>query len=258
MNPELRLTLQPIPTELAALSVQTEPVGASVLLDGKPPQQPPNTFTHVPFGTHRLTATLDRYQPLTQDLEVREGMSPDLHLTLQPIPTELAALSVQTEPVGASVLLDGKPPQQPPNTFTHVPFGTHRLTATLDRYQPLTQDLEVRAGMNPELRLTLQPIPTELAALSVQTEPVGASVLLDGKPPQQPPNTFTHVPFGTHRLTATLDRYQPLTQDLEVREGMSPDLHLTLVPGRAALSVQTEPPGAAIRLDGAPPLKRPH
>ena len=165
-----------------------------------------------------LTATLKGQQPIHQELQCSEATPPQIVLTLQPVPTELAALSVKTDPPGASILLDGKPPQRPPNTFTHVGFGPHRLTATLDRYEPLTQELEVREGMSPEVGLTLRPVPTELAALSVQTEPPGASILLDGKRPQQPPNTFTRVPFGHHQLTATADRYEPLTQELEVRD----------------------------------------
>ena len=60
---------------------------------------------------------------------------------------EIAALSVQSEPPGAAILLDGKPPQAPPNTFTHVPLGTHQLTATLDEYEPIKLDVEVRSGM---------------------------------------------------------------------------------------------------------------
>ena len=37
MTPQIRLQLKPT-QEIAALSVQTEPTGASILLDGKPPQ----------------------------------------------------------------------------------------------------------------------------------------------------------------------------------------------------------------------------
>jgi len=45
----------------------------------------------------------------------------------------------------------------PPNTFTRVPFGTHRLTATLDDYEPITRDIQVRKGMASEIRLQLKP-----------------------------------------------------------------------------------------------------
>ena len=163
MSPEIRLQLKPV-QEIAALSVQTEPAGASILLDGKPPQVPPNTFTHVPFGPHQLSATLDNYEPIKQDIQVRRGMNPEIRLQLKPI-QEIAALSIQTDPSGAAILLDGKPPQVPPNTFTHVPFGPHQLSATLDNYEPIKQDIQVRKGMNPEIRLQLKPI-QEIAALS--------------------------------------------------------------------------------------------
>src|SRR5260370_41213188 len=77
MTPEIRLKLRQI-QEVASLSIQSDPPGASILLDGKPPQRPPNTFTHVLFGTHQLTATLDDYEPIRQDLQVGRGMTPEI------------------------------------------------------------------------------------------------------------------------------------------------------------------------------------
>ena len=148
--------------EIAALSIQSDPPGASVLLDGNPPQTPPNTFTHVPFGIHHLTATLDNYEPLKQDLQVHTGMVPGIHLKLTE-KQEIGALSVQTDPAGASIFLDGKPPQTPPNTFEHVSFGTHQLTVALDGYESAQQEMQVRSGMSPNIyiRLNRKPSPTE-------------------------------------------------------------------------------------------------
>jgi serine/threonine protein kinase/TPR repeat protein len=244
--------------EIAALSVQTEPSGASILLDGEPPQVAPNTFTHIPFGPHQLSATLENYEPIRQDIQVHRGMNPNVRLPLKSI-REIAALSVQTEPSGASILLDGKPPQMAPNTFTHVPFGPHQLSATLENYEPIRQDIQVHRGMRPEIHLPLKPI-QEIAAVYVQSEPSGASILLDGKPPQVPPNTFTHVPFGPHQLSATLENYEPIKQDIQVRMGMRPEIQLPLkqIQEIAALSVQTEPAGASILLDGNPPQVPPN
>jgi TPR repeat protein/tRNA A-37 threonylcarbamoyl transferase component Bud32 len=210
--------------EFATLSVQSDPPGASILLDGKPSSGPSNTFAHVPFGTHQLTATLNDYEPVKQDIEIRRGMAPEIHLKLKPS-QEIAALSVQSDPPGASILLDGKPSQGPSNTFSHVPFGTHQLTATLNDYEPIKQDLEVRRGMAPEIHLKLKQS-QDIAALSVQSDPRGAAILLDGKPPSGPSNSFAHVPFGTHQLTATLNDYESIKQDIEVRRGMAPEIRL--------------------------------
>ncbi|MBV8330666.1 MAG: PEGA domain-containing protein, partial [Verrucomicrobia bacterium] len=252
MTPEIRLQLKPI-QDIAALSVRGEPAGAELLLDGKPPQTPPNTFTHIPFGAHQLTATLSEYEPIKEEIQVHKGMTPEIHLQLKPL-QEIAALSVRSEPASAELLLDGKPPQTPPNTFTHIPFGAHQLTATLDDYEPIKQEIQVRKGMAPEIHLQLKPI-QDIAALSVRSEPAGAEFFLDGKPPQAPPNTFTHVPFGVHQLTATLDDYEPIQQEIQVHKGMSPEIHLQLKPIQeiTVLSVLGEPAGAEILLDGKPP-----
>jgi serine/threonine protein kinase len=212
--------------EIESLSVQSDPAGASILLDGKSPQGPSNTFTHVPFGTHQLSATFNDYEPIKQDIEVRRGMTPEIHLKLKQS-QEIASLLIQSDPAGASILLDGKPPQGSSKTFIHVPFGTHQLTATLNDYEPIKRDIEVRRGMAPEIHLQLKQS-QEIAALSVQSDPSGASILLDGKSPQGPSNTFTHVPFGTHQLSATFNDYEPIKQDIEVRRGMTPEIHLKL------------------------------
>src|SRR5260370_22074601 len=153
-------------------------------------------------------------------------MAPQIHLHLNPT-RRISDLSVQSDPPGASILLDGKPPQAPANTFTHIPFGPHQLTATLDDYEPIKQDIEVRRGMTPQIHLQLKPT-QEIAALSVLSEPAGAAILLDGKPPQAPANTFTHVPFGPHQITATLDEYEPVKQDIQERQCMTPHVHLQL------------------------------
>jgi serine/threonine protein kinase len=218
--------IAPQSREIAALSIQSDPPGAAILLDGKAPQGPSNTFTHVPFGTHQLTATFNDYEAIKQDIEVRNGMVPEIHLKLRQS-QEIASLSVQSDPAGAAILLDGKPPQGPSNTFTHVPFGTHQVTATLNDYEAIKQEIEVRRGMSPEIHVKLKQS-QEIAALSVQSDPAGAAILLDGKPPQGSSNTFTHVPFGTHQLSATLNEYEPIKQDIEVRRGMTPEIHLKL------------------------------
>jgi len=74
--------------------------------------------------------------------------------------------------------------------------------------------------------------------LSIIAEPPGASILLDGKPPDIAPNTFSHVPFGTHQITANLPDYEPLKQEIEVRRGMVPTVSLRLNPDRVATLVR--------------------
>jgi TPR repeat protein len=146
---------------------------------------------------------------------------------------EIPSLSIRTDPADAAIFLDGKPPDVFPNTFRHVHFGVHQLSAVLDSHEVVKQDIQVHKGTGPEIRLQLSPVsrpaPYEIATLLVKTEPASASVLLDGKPPQQP-GAFTHVSFGKHQFTAFLDGYDPVTQDLQVIEGMDPTIPVKLSP----------------------------
>jgi serine/threonine protein kinase/TPR repeat protein len=90
-----------------------------------------------------------------------------------------------------------------------------------------TQQTVVQPSATPIATPTPTPI-QEIATLSIQTEPPNATVLLDNKSPDSPPDTFSHVPFGKHQLSATLDNYEPLEQEIEVGSGTSSEVHLTL------------------------------
>jgi len=94
-----------------------------------------------------------------------------------------------------------------------------------------TQQTVVQPSATPTSTATPISTPTpiqEIATLSIQTEPPNATILLDNKSPDSPPNTFSHVPFGKHQLTAALDNYEPLEQEIEVGSGTSSEVHLTL------------------------------
>jgi TPR repeat protein len=139
-------------------------------------------------------------------------------------------LIIETEPAGAAVTLDKSPPTTAPHTFRNVTFGTHRLTVTLDGYLAIEQDLSFD-GANPP-KIVLQPKqrpPEEIGKLSIRSNPPGALIRLDGAPPPEPPNTFTQVKFGKHKLTASLDGYEPKEEDLIVDGSTATDIILQLV-----------------------------
>jgi TPR repeat protein len=153
MSPELRLTLRPVPTEVAALSVQTEPAGASVLLDGKPPQQPSNTFTHIPFGHHRLTATLKGYLPAQQELELDRATPPQIVLTLPQDPIEALRDEVKRHERGS--------PQ-------FVSAYVRLVKALTSPGKPNPQEHNELAQVIEELRTMVPPISREEFSLSYQ------------------------------------------------------------------------------------------
>jgi serine/threonine protein kinase/TPR repeat protein len=105
----------------------------------------------IGFGVY-LYLQQNQSQKVAQQTVVQPSPTPT------PIPA-MATLSVQTEPANASVLLDNKPPDSPPNTFSDIPFGKHQLVATLEDYEPAEQEIEIGSETLPEIRLTLKQKP---------------------------------------------------------------------------------------------------
>jgi serine/threonine protein kinase/TPR repeat protein len=128
------------------LAIDSDPPGATITLDGDISVKAPHTFKGIEVGGHRLTATLDGYLPVQREVQFDGTTSSPIVLKLEqkpPPPEEFGKLSVLSNPSGASILLDGSPPDEPPSTFTKIPFGKHRLTATLDGYEPIYQELQI-------------------------------------------------------------------------------------------------------------------
>jgi serine/threonine protein kinase/TPR repeat protein len=139
-----------------------------------------------------------------------------------------AELTVETDPAGATITLDEGANVPAPHVFKDVKAGAHRITANLDGYLPAQQDLQSDGETSSKIVLKLEkqpppaetpqptPPPEQFGMLSVTTNPPGASIYLDENPPNEPPNTFKGIPFGKHQLTANLDGYEPIYEELEI------------------------------------------
>ena len=151
---------QPTPSRFADLLIESEPSGADLKLDGGPPIKTPHTFKDLKFGPHRLTITLDGYSPIERDIEFNGASLPKIVLK----PEAIAKLSVRSDPPGASIRLDGTLPQEA-NTFRNVKFGEHRLTATMEGFEPKEERLVVSRDTSSEKTLKLERVKDPLQPL---------------------------------------------------------------------------------------------
>ena len=170
--------------------METDPPAATIALDEGVTTQAPHTFKGVEAGTHRITASLEGYLPAQQELQLDGKTASKIALKLekQPPPAETPQPSPPTETPQLSL-----PAETPRFDTQWLPMLS--LPAETPR---------------------LSPPPEQFGTLSVTTNPPGASLLLDGNPPDEPPNTFTGIRFGKHRLTAKLEGLEPIYEELEI------------------------------------------
>ncbi len=159
--------------------------------------------------------------------------------------TPAVRLAVRSQPPGATVLLDGE-------DSGVVTDGVVVLPSPAPARMELTFK---KAGYREETRVVTLPLPgpegvsVELrkrdeGLLAIRTTPAGAAITLDGAEVGQSPLEIPIDPKGEHRLTASLDGYEPW----EARIGKGER------PAPLAVALQRSPPPGTVSVTSAYPL----
>ncbi len=127
--------------------------------------------------------------------------------------------------------------------------GEYTVVAEKAGYHTLEQTVVVRDVDSETFELTLQRLP---GSLFVTTGDVtGAQVMIDGEEVGLTPLSGVEVREGRHQLRVTAQRYLPWSDDVTL-EGGGVERHLAieLAPAWANISLDSEPPGAVLFVDG--------
>jgi tetratricopeptide (TPR) repeat protein len=152
----------------ARVAVQSEPPGATVLVNGRVVGATPVVVRGLSPGQYCLRMEKEGYTTLVRPLAVpREGLT--IQETLAPIGT--GALTVQIKPSGAEVLLDGEVVGHTPLPTLAVRVGTHDLVVRKTNFKSYVQRIEVQAGQPLEYKdFGLENLVLTMLRANVETE----------------------------------------------------------------------------------------
>ena len=127
--------------------------------------------------------------------------------------------------------------------------GRYLVRAEKAGYQSLEAPVEVTEAAHQVLSFELSQLPGTLA---VDVGGVaGVSVLVDGEAVGETPLPPLELPPGEHALIVRSARYQELATKITIEGGgEAQSLKLELTPNWAAISFDSEPQGAEVRVDG--------
>jgi formylglycine-generating enzyme required for sulfatase activity len=126
--------------------------------------------------------------------------------------------------------------------------GDYQVTATSPGYYPMKSKLTVTDEDNQTIELVLRPLP---GRLGVNSQPNGAKVLIDGEFIGETPFSDVPVEAGEHSLEILAERYLSLERTLQVSgRNIQQQLEFALEPAWAEITIDSEPQGAGIRVDG--------
>ena len=136
--------------------------------------------------------------------------------------------------------------------------GSYALVAIKECYQPLRQNLPVAADKKQTHRYQMTKQPGKLSFQASQSgspevKIAGALVAVDGQERGRTPLADLEVRPGSRHVTVRAENYQVWQSNIEVEGcGKSRQIDLALVPAWADIRLRSEPPGAAVRVDGNP------
>lgn len=225
------------------LVINTTPSGADVFIDDISAGQ--TTYQkELPLGKHTYRVSYDMYLPTAGSIELTADKKESLNLILKP---DFGALSISTTPEnGASVSLDGQATgKTTPCTLEQIKSGEHTVTLRLDMYKTITEKINMVAGENINLPITISPT---FAEVSISTDPL-ADIYIAGESKGNGTWTGRLLP-GVYLFEARKDKYTTASEKHEVITGQPLKLTLQPIAKIGMLTIMTTPTDVEITLDG--------
>jgi len=163
------------------------------------------------------------------------------------VASEIEQIRALTAPV--AILVDGPPAQliidQEPYGKTPltemVPLGSgrHVVRIELEGHAPDERTIEVVSGQPQAVQLKPRSL-NEPVNVTVETEPSGALVQVDGAEPVAGPTTLA-LPPGIHEILVRAEHFTPTRTDVIVQPGEPRSVTVALVPLPVSLPMVAEP-----------------
>jgi hypothetical protein len=218
------------------INVSSVPSGADVLLDGLKKGVTPIILKNIAAGIHVVEIGYPGYISWKSTVDVPETEIKDLAINLVPKAGKSpGSIMVVSDPFNALVTLDGNYVGQTSansslNLQTVTP-GEHTLGLALSGYKPYSTNITVSQNQVSVVNVTLIPVlgPLAKGALSVASDPTGASITIDNTTLGISPLTVNDIAVGNHLITITLEGYQDYSTSILVAQGTTSTISVPLL-----------------------------
>ena len=173
----------PVVVESGSLSVDTEPDGASVLVNGEERGATPLSLEELTFGTYEVVLKRSGFRDEALSMELTaEAPNATFDIALRPVPSapKPAYFRIRSTPPGSRVQIDGRDAGVTPIDRHEVRAGGRRVLIELDGFLPWEDTVRARAGSTETIDAELTPRPpsqTVEAEPETETEPAPETVL---------------------------------------------------------------------------------
>jgi hypothetical protein len=225
-----------------SLSVETDPTGTTVLVNGREAGNAPLHVRGLPVGEVRIGARAPGYEDTEAFVSITDGESTEARLSLTRS-TGILALTVPGDAVVSVRNAEiGQRDFSGPGTTT-LPTGDYDVEARCDGMPAVSGKLTIVRGTSAPW------LPWPKGYLEVQAIPAGATILVDGVDRGVAPRVVDVEPGMLHRVELTMQKYGPYRAEIRAEAGNKSLLAGALAPLDGSVRVETSIAGAEVTLD---------
>ncbi|MFA6715900.1 MAG: PEGA domain-containing protein [Victivallales bacterium] len=225
------------------LELNSNPQGADILVDStlKSKKQTPVILSLSP-GTHLVKLSRDNYLPLWRYVKISAGRKVTLNLKLTPV---RGAVLINSEPVGAKVVMDGKNQGITPLVITDLKPGEYSAQIEHLNRAPRMVKWTVN-GVRPQKISVL--LESDIGVLVLKTEPSRAKVYIDDKICGFTPYK-TELQEGRHNVRVKLNGFAEAKSAVDIVRDKTTDKTIKLIRLPGSFEFRSSPEGAVVYIN---------
>ena len=230
-----------------SLTVETDPAGAIVAVNGKDVGASPVSLRGLPVGTVQVSAHAGGREEAQAAVTIADGQSTDQSLSLARSTGTLsvkapadAVIAIRSTEIGEKDLSG--------SASVSLPTGDYQVVATDAGLPAVPTNLTITRGQ------TLPWLPWTTGWLAIRADGLGAAlagaqVTVDGQDRGTAPQVMEVQPGVLHRVELKAAHYQPFVAELSAAAADKTVFQAELAPNPGSIKVVTSMPGVPVFLD---------
>lgn len=191
-------------------------------------------------GIHTIKLTLDGYKDFIFDpISIYTG-SID---TIFAIMIAVGSLSITSDPLGAEFGLYTGESGTTNTIIPNLPVGINAYEAGLEGYTYITGSFVIEKGKITNLHIPLIPYTDDMNSVFIESNPMGAKIIIDNTDIGAYTTFMTQLAPGTHKYRLELKGYKPASGEFTIVTGSE-------IPAIVSVDLQSESSAAAALLVG--------
>ena len=225
---------------LSNLSIESNVTGAEVFLNNDKKGNVPVHIWNLRPGEYEVKVVIGN-QKAVKNVILEAGKGATLVADFQ----NLGFLSVTSEPSAATVSIGNVKSGTTPFS-KQVPSGEYTVVVSKEGYKESQKQVIVKDNETEKIHVDLPP---SKCSISIFSEPDGADVYLDGVSKGKSPLLMKEIEGGTHLIKIEKDGYKKIEETFNANQ-VSMEKKYALLPVTGGLSIETDPDGAEVMIDG--------